>query len=95
MGTARRCYPGTHFLFYRTKQNITGGIFRNQRAGLPQHTVFAGLWAGGEALSEMRGNTLPYGGWGKGKRLLPCLPEGFVMINAQEIYHVLGTAPGL
>ena len=63
MGTACRCYPGAYFLFYRSEQNNAGGILGNQRAGLPQHAIFAGLRAGGQTLSEMRGNALPYCGW--------------------------------
>lgn len=43
MRAACLCYSRTHFLFYRKEPNITRGILKDQRAGLPQHSVFAGL----------------------------------------------------
>lgn len=45
-------------------------------------------------MSEMQGNALPHCSWRQGKRLLPCLPEGFIMLKAEEIYKILLTAYG-
>lgn len=94
MATACRRYPGAHFLFYRNEPNNAGGIFGNQRAGLPQYTFYTDIRKRRQTLSEVRGNILPYCGWRQGKCLLPCLPKGLIMLNAEEIYQILFAAYG-
>lgn len=69
-GNGRAAIP-----FHRQKCHDAGGISGNQRTGIPQRSVPAGLRKGRKALSRLRGNAASNRHRRKEQRFLPELPK--------------------
>ena len=61
-------------LFYRKKPHHARGILANQRAGLRQHALFAGVRPRRRALPALRHSACPHRCWRQKQRILPALP---------------------
>ena len=75
------------FRFHPEKQYYAGGLPANQRPGLSQHALFAGVRSRWQALPKLQRNACPHCHRRQEQRILPKLPKGLVhhCVNTQVL----------